>query len=232
MKKVLFAVMAIVLALGLMGSAFAYFSSTQQSTANTFTAGNIVLQMSSDFTNWHSDNSTVIGGATNMAPGHQVGPFYAYFKNAGSIGGVVTAQISYPTGPSYDAFAKELDVTSVDAYEGGAWIGYQVAGSWALQICNTYGVSFATAASYQWIAVDPNTGDNNAFGYVPTIYGLSLIPLHFTSAYAYQAPWGDLTLAPGAAEGDSMSIMLDPLAGNSFQNNSMNITVTGTLTSN
>jgi predicted ribosomally synthesized peptide with SipW-like signal peptide len=233
MKKLLFAIMAIVLCVGLIGGAFAYFTDTQASSANTFSAGNIKLAMSGDFTNWSITNTAVIGSAANMAPGHQVGPFYAYFKNQGSIGGVITAKISYPVGAVYDAYAKELDVTSVAAYEGGVWVpSVQVAEYWAEQICNTYGVDFATAASYQWVAADPNTGDGNTFGYVPTIYGLSLVTLHFTNGYYYQAPWNDLTLTPGAAEGDSMNIMLDPLAGNAFQGASMNITVTGTLTSN
>jgi predicted ribosomally synthesized peptide with SipW-like signal peptide len=232
MKKVLFAVMAIVLALGLMGSAFAYFSSTQASSGNTFSAGNISLAMSNDNSTWVTNNSTVIGSAANMAPGHDVGPFNVFFKDAGTVSGVVTAVVSYPRNAATDAYAQVLDVTKVNAYEGGVWVGVQAAGYWAEQIVNTQSWSWAQGVAAGYIAADPNTGDGNTFGYVPTVYGLQTVTLHFTAGYAYQAPWGDLTLAPGASEGDQMYLQLDPSAGNAFQNNSMPLTVTGTITSN
>jgi spore coat-associated protein N len=43
MKKLLFTLMAVVLCLGLVGGAFAYFSDTETSTGNTFTAGTLDL---------------------------------------------------------------------------------------------------------------------------------------------------------------------------------------------
>jgi spore coat-associated protein N len=58
MKKLLFVAMACVLAIGLVGGAFAYFSDTETSTGNTFTAGSM-------------DISCVIGGTGSGADVHE-----------------------------------------------------------------------------------------------------------------------------------------------------------------
>ena len=33
--------------------------------------------------NWNTTNTAIIGNVTAMAPGHSVGPFYAFFQNLG-----------------------------------------------------------------------------------------------------------------------------------------------------
>lgn len=59
MKKILFILMAVALAIGLVGAAFAEFTSTASSTANTFTAGNLSITVS----------DPTDGGLSAMAPG-------------------------------------------------------------------------------------------------------------------------------------------------------------------
>jgi predicted ribosomally synthesized peptide with SipW-like signal peptide len=57
-KKILFSLVAMVMVIGLAGGAFAYFSDTEQSTGNTFTAGTLDVTLSGTPFN-----------VTNMAPG-------------------------------------------------------------------------------------------------------------------------------------------------------------------
>jgi predicted ribosomally synthesized peptide with SipW-like signal peptide len=63
MKKILFALMAVVLCVGLVGGAFAYFTDTQASSNNVFASGNIQLSMANINGTFSHDNNVVIGGA-------------------------------------------------------------------------------------------------------------------------------------------------------------------------
>ena len=63
MKKILIAVMACALCLGLMGGAFAYFNDTETSTGNTFSAGTMDISLGT---------ATYSSGIGNMAPGDTV----------------------------------------------------------------------------------------------------------------------------------------------------------------
>ena len=63
MKKLLLSALAILLAMGLMGSAFAYFSDTETSEGNTFTAGTFDIEPDGDSLPMH---------AWNMAPGYYI----------------------------------------------------------------------------------------------------------------------------------------------------------------
>jgi predicted ribosomally synthesized peptide with SipW-like signal peptide len=60
-KKILFTVMACVLCLGLIGSAFAYFSDTETSSGNTFTAAILDLEL--------CPGNPIPFGLSNIAPG-------------------------------------------------------------------------------------------------------------------------------------------------------------------
>jgi predicted ribosomally synthesized peptide with SipW-like signal peptide len=223
-KRILFSVLIIGLAISLVGGAFAYFTDTQTSTSNVFTAGNTILEMANSSGVFSHSNDVVIGGESNMAPGHEYGPYTVYFKNAGSINGFVTAVVSYTRNASTDAYAQKLVVSNASA--NGS---INVAPYWALQIAETAGWSWAQAVAAGYIV--PSSTSGLAYPYLPTIYGLQTIVLHF-SPYQGPSTFTDATLAPGAYHYEMISIMLDASAGNEFQNNSMPLTVTGTLTSN
>jgi predicted ribosomally synthesized peptide with SipW-like signal peptide len=97
MKKLLFVLMACVLCIGLVGGAFAYFSDTETSTGNTFTAGTLDLKIDVDPTSgvtWEdgplgaiNDDSTLNDMINNMAPGDSISGNFG-IKNDGTIEGV------------------------------------------------------------------------------------------------------------------------------------------------
>jgi len=77
-KKILFVLMACVLCIGLVGGAFAYFTDTETSSTNSFTAGTLEL------------DGTGITGASAitidcMAPGDVTGEYVITIKNAGCL---------------------------------------------------------------------------------------------------------------------------------------------------
>ncbi len=78
MKRVLFGIIALVLSLGMIGSAFAYFSDTATSTTNTFTAGTLSI----DDSELTTATSLTIN---NMAPGDITDPISFIIRNNGSI---------------------------------------------------------------------------------------------------------------------------------------------------
>lgn len=82
MKKILIALMAVMITIGLVGiGTYAYFSDTETSTGNIFTAGTLDIKL------WGSDwEDSVTGTWTfdNMAPGDVVEETL-YVRNAGSV---------------------------------------------------------------------------------------------------------------------------------------------------
>jgi predicted ribosomally synthesized peptide with SipW-like signal peptide len=72
-KKILFTVMAVVLCIGLVGGAFAYFSDTEESTGNTFTAGTLDLKLNDgDPDEWDDGASATWVSPDGWAPGDTV----------------------------------------------------------------------------------------------------------------------------------------------------------------
>ncbi len=113
MKKILFTVMAVVLCLGLMGAAFAYFSDTETSSGNTFTAGTVDLNIT-------GQTSITL---TNMAPGASASGNITV-TNVGTLAGslyatswYVTADLDPNPTPDMidDAVAKMLLITAFTA---------------------------------------------------------------------------------------------------------------------
>jgi predicted ribosomally synthesized peptide with SipW-like signal peptide len=78
MKKLLFIAMAAILSIGLIGGAFAYFTDTATTTANSFTAGTLSID---------NNELTSITAFTipNMAPGDVTGEYSVIIRNDGSI---------------------------------------------------------------------------------------------------------------------------------------------------
>jgi predicted ribosomally synthesized peptide with SipW-like signal peptide len=89
MKKLLFAIMACVLCIGLVGGAFAYFDDTETSYGNTFTAGTLDLKVDNQ-----DDNNVVSINLGNMKPGDDTGYYKWCLKNAGSMPGKVSVTFS------------------------------------------------------------------------------------------------------------------------------------------
>jgi len=121
MKKILFTMTACVLCLGLMGSAFAYFSDTETSSGNTFTAGTLDLKVDVDpsgsVTDWQDsapNYGMIYTGAefeiiNNMEPGdleyNTLG-----IKNAGTVDGEVSIEfINVVNAENYDALTDEAE---------------------------------------------------------------------------------------------------------------------------
>ena len=106
-KKILFSLMTVVLSLGLMGSSFAWFSDTETSTGNTFTAGTMDLEITSG------------GGPitfANMAPG-DIESGTIVVTNIGSLDGNLYGRTSYvnsddTVNPVNMDLADKLNVTS------------------------------------------------------------------------------------------------------------------------
>jgi spore coat-associated protein N len=98
-KKVLIALMSMLVVVGLVGGgAFAYFSDTETSTANTFTAGTLNLKVDQDptgGTNYvdNPDFSAALGiAAGNLKPGDSQ-TFTIGIQNAGTIAGIPTIKL-------------------------------------------------------------------------------------------------------------------------------------------
>jgi len=75
-KKLLFAIMAVVLCVGMVGGALAYFTDSQTSAANTFTSGTVKIALSGDVASGFT--------LTGMAPGDSVTK-YLYVTNTGTL---------------------------------------------------------------------------------------------------------------------------------------------------
>ena len=85
MKKFLMAILATLLALGLMGSSIAYFNDIETSTSNTFTAGTLGLEVG-DWNEDFGDGVSATWTMSNMTPGvTTVGPLSVTIRNAGSL---------------------------------------------------------------------------------------------------------------------------------------------------
>jgi predicted ribosomally synthesized peptide with SipW-like signal peptide len=94
MKKVLVILMACVLCLGLVGSAFAYFTDTETASNNTFTAGYMDLLIN------NQNDPTGLITVSNMAPGKETGDYYINFKNAGSLDGTLSYDVGITGEPA------------------------------------------------------------------------------------------------------------------------------------
>jgi len=226
MKKILVIVMAYVLSIGLIGGAFAYFTDTETSVNNNFSAGAIDLQMSNG--NGYQDVFTAaIAAQGNVAPGVEFGPFDVYFKNNGTMDGKVRVDIDIAgeadvwgygeyagiNGVDADQFAKKLVVTQ--AYLDGGLTN--VAPYWAQQvIASGYGLSEGAVVA----------DASSATGYLPTIYGLSKITLQFSDTYL-GTEW---VWTPGAEHSEVFYMELASDAQNEYIFDGVNVTFIATLT--
>lgn len=86
MKKLLFTLMAVVMCLGLVGGAFAYFTDVEYSTGNVMGAGTLDLEIS-DFDGPYGNTpvSGIFSSPDNLIPGQTFETDAVYLKNVGTM---------------------------------------------------------------------------------------------------------------------------------------------------
>jgi len=110
MKKILLLLMAVVVCVGLIGAAFAYFTDTQSSVANSFTSGTVKLSLSGDLAtginlgnmapgDTYTGNINVTNSGT--LPVWFAGYIGSYDQNMPGFINQFTVQISQVTSPTY-----------------------------------------------------------------------------------------------------------------------------------
>lgn len=127
MKKILFVLMACVLCIGLVGGAFAYFSDTETSSGNTFTAGTLDLVLSNDGSSYTDGVVATWVSPTNWAPGDPEVIAELRMQNSGTIGvklvGVKAQSLSETPGSDMtDNIADNIIVTTIKYTEGGSYL--------------------------------------------------------------------------------------------------------------
>jgi predicted ribosomally synthesized peptide with SipW-like signal peptide len=124
MKKILFALMAVALCLGLMGAAFAYFTDVETSVDNVMTAGTLDMQIQ-DNNEGPTDNPVSASfSISDLAPGDTFTTDPVIFSNAGSI------DIRYifgkfdVTSVTEPGMAQQIVLLSYGQWSSnGAWVG-------------------------------------------------------------------------------------------------------------
>lgn len=121
-KKLLFAIIAVVLCVGMVGGAFSYFTSKVTTTNNVMNAGTLTIQISNGgaYSNTTSDGISL----TNMAPGVPYTTGNIWLKNTGTLPAyVVYAQINGLTESvtDYTKYIEVLSMGDAPSNDGGTW---------------------------------------------------------------------------------------------------------------
>ena len=129
MKRIIFSLMTLVAVLTVSGAgSFAYFSDTETSTGNTFTAGTLNLQVWDPGSSWVDDpnvpvlissgyyDSGIGDIINNLKPGDE-GTFIVPIRNDGSVNGV--AKLQFVNLVDYENGVIEPECEA----EGGTWNG-------------------------------------------------------------------------------------------------------------
>lgn len=227
-KKIVFASIFVIgmLAMAMGIGTYSYFTQTETSTGNTFQAGWVDLALSNGgpyYNPWSGPLATF----TNMAPGQETSPTNIWFKNAGSLPGVVHVQLSYTendaSAPVTDVnvsanyFASKVIITHVgldDSANIAIWWGKQV-------IDDAYGGIAANALAAGAVVSD------GAGGHLATVYGVSMITLHFWTP-GYNG--ADIVFQPNDVHKETLKLKLDANVGNDFQYDGIDIIMTATIT--
>jgi len=246
MKNIWMSILVIGVTAGLLGTGtYAYFSDVETA-KNTFSAGTLDLQVSDDGITYVNDPIDPLIECLNMAPGDESVEKTLYFKNVGTMDGIVIVDMSYvehddplDDDPSYeyavayygpgsidvsaDDFAKHLWVTFA-AVDGGV---NNIVYYWALQIVDdAYSGIWADAITANAV-YDPDGGvgvpDGNE---LPTAFGLAQITLHFWDTYQGT----DVPFAPGDVHYETLKVKLDPGVGNDYQFDGIDLTIEATIT--
>ncbi len=106
--------MALVLAIGLIGSAFAAFTDTETSSGNTFTAGYVDLEMNGS----DSPGASVTIGS--LAPGTETGEYTITFYNNGSLAGILSWGVAITGEADNNTMAPDGNGSNVSAADFAA----------------------------------------------------------------------------------------------------------------
>lgn len=189
-KKILFSIMAIALAGGLVGAGvFAYFSDTESSTGNTFTAGTLDLEVDSE-NPWTSTPVNV----TCMEPGAAASPVNITCENVGSL-----------TGDLYMKITNVVDTGGVETYACGTPISGDVTSE------PECAAEIAAAARVDNVSTNITLScevDSSAVSGIDGVH-LSAVPTSWTLIKDNLAENGSITLSLGGS--------LDSGAGNEYQ---------------
>jgi predicted ribosomally synthesized peptide with SipW-like signal peptide len=244
MKNIWMSILVIGVTAGLLGTGtYAYFSDPE-SASNTFSAGTLDLQLSDDGVTYVNDPIDPLIECLNMAPGDESVEKTLYFKNAGTMSGIVIVNISYVEHDdpldddslynyeyavvnggqevSADDFAKHLWVTEASLDGGPNIVSY-----WALQVVDdAYAGNWGNALA-DFAVYDPDGGvgvpDGNE---LPTAYGLAQITLHFWTSYHGT----DIPFAPGDVHYETLKAKLDPSVNNDYQFDGIYLIIEPTIT--
>jgi len=206
--KLALSLLAVIAALGLAGTgAFAFFSDTETSSNNTFTAGTLDLKLT-DYNEWVQDGVTRSWSMDNMAPGvSSTNSWYVMLSNSGTVIGD-HVEIS---------FSNEIDEgTPIESETDGSNTAEQMA-QWLEIVGISYtGVNFSSTAGH--VLVNSN--------------GTPFIDLDDLADDANAAALDNLLTPPANSSGSTalfMDIKFNAGAGNDFQGDTLTSTITFTL---
>jgi len=210
-KKILITVMAVALSLGLMGGAFAYFSDTETSTGNTFTAGTLDLTLGETggapiTLNNMKPGDTASGTMTVTNVGTLAGSLYAtswYVANDG------TAPTEFPTDMSADDVAKMLQITT---FTVGAFDMF----------------THPNIATIK--ALDGDSSDFTVYDMVNDASGVTLAGYPDPTAGGHGWYSYDTDMTSAESHVISMTIQFDTAADNDYQNDGITLTFEFLLT--
>lgn len=202
MKKILFVVMACVLCLGMVGGAFAYFTDTATSTANTFASGTLDVDVNGD-----TDDSfdIVVGTVNNMAPGDITGTIEIKVKNVGSLPAATFARFTFDNDSGLGA--------ALDVYDWQAtyFNGNDTANSrWGAGDDPYFGVG----SNMDWFVQNGVAGFN---------MGSNVLNLDVGDVISGDRAFDAEALPAGAYYILKVKFQMDPTAGNEYQDKSVDV---------
>lgn len=222
MKKILFSLMAVVMAIGLMGGAFSYFTDVSRSQGNVIAAGTLAMEIANQGGSF-SDGPVyhTFSAPSTLAPGDSFTTNPVYLKNTGSIAIgwvyarfdnlVETAGTDPDASPGAQDLSRYLILTNVyESNDGGAtWEDTTFNPTLAdeyLAFWNTDGASFdankGTVTLHDlYVARNYGSGDNMT----------SLLLLN------NNPPFPDPALPVGGTAAFKFTFQLDPTVTNYYQ---------------
>jgi len=233
MNQKILASVATILAVGVIAGGVtyaAYWTKTRTSTNNTFSLGEIDLQLSSGGA--YATEGIVFATASNLFPGKEVGPFDLYIKNTSSLDGFVKVEMTYQNAGTTEAdnIAKYMLVTSASLDD--ALIDRQL--WWAKKIVSLYpgtnddekqAAAIADRAVEKiadgTIVVDTTPLPNLA----PTLFGMSKIKVY----YRQYSGGNEEVWSPSEAHKSTFRVKLSKWADNSLQGKSINAIANATI---
>jgi predicted ribosomally synthesized peptide with SipW-like signal peptide len=226
-KKFLILALAIVLALGMIGSAFAYFTDTATSSGNTFSAGTLDLKIKESGSGVWQDGITIpVWHMEDMVPGVSYDYGAIGLKEFGSIVAdhlVITCSYTCTEGPPtggmdtvdqdnplyWDDFARYMIITSL-VYKDSTWQIVYDGTSWSIIGAPPYPPGY-TAGDWE---VNYTTDG---------VSGVSLADLK-------NDPLDNLPPPEGLLEPEfDMTLMFSSDAGNDLQGDTLDLTMIFTL---